>query len=351
MSLILSFICAGLHWSIPVENLRPLLEELKKDIEIWISQEKPVYADSWKPQKAPIYLEPVYTEASQSKYVECSWKSYPFAEYFKKKKIDPKFDSRYSKFYTNQRHTIAGSYVWAEADLSEFADELEKPLHSGKLSWLDVLINCQYKIENSPQVVGLTGDVYNNCEVLIRLSASIFKRAWCLLEAANYTTNGCKIYVVGECSFLQGEDYFSAMKAGVVSDEGLIRGEIIRKFGSDYHAKFNRTIDDAVVQVYGESLLYHGRFQEAVPVFLKELEIKRVREDDENSIASTYYQLGRASDSLGNYAESLRYYGEARQRVVRYFGTGHESVANTEVCIANVLSQHVHAGFQPQRTG
>ena len=187
MSLNLSFVCAGLHWSIPVENLRPLLEELRKDIEIWISQEKPVYADSWKPQKAPIYLEPVYTEASQSKYVECSWKSYPFAEYFKKKKIDPKFDSRYSKFYTNQRHTIAGSYVWAETDLSDFADELEKPLHSGKLSWLDVLINCQYKIENSPQVVGLTGDVYNNCEVLISLSASIFKRACCLLEAANYT--------------------------------------------------------------------------------------------------------------------------------------------------------------------
>ena len=106
-----------------------------------------------------------------------------------------------------------------------------------------------------------------------------------------------------------------------------------------------------IVQVYGESLLYHGRFQEAVPVFLKELVIKRLSEDDENSIASTYYQLGRASDSLGNYAESLRYYGEARQRVVRYFGTGHESVANTEVCIANVLSQHVHAGFQPQRTG
>ena len=85
-----------------------------------------------------------------------------------------------------------------------------------------------------------------------------------------------------------------------------------------------------IVQVYGESLLYHGRFQEAVPVFLKELVIKRLSEDDENSIASTYYQLGRASDSLGNYAESLRYYGEARQRVVRYFGTGHESVANTE---------------------
>ena len=340
MSLILSFICAGLHWSIPVENLRPLLEELKKDIEIWISQEKPVYADSWKPQKAPIYLEPVYTEASQSKYVECSWKSYPFAEYFKKKKIDPKFDSRYSKFYTNQRHTIAGSYVWAETDLSDFADELEKPLHSGKLSWLDVLINCQYKIENSPQVVGLTGEVYNNCEVLIRLSASIFKRAWCLLEAANYTTNGCKIYVVGECSFLQGEDYFSAMKAGVVSDEGLIRGEIIKKFGADYHAKFNRTIDDAIVQVYGESLLYHGRFQEAEPLLRKELEIKRGR-GDENSIASTYLQLGRALYSLGNYAESLSNFGEALQRFVRCFGTGHVSVAGTNV---NIGEMYRHLG-------
>jgi tetratricopeptide (TPR) repeat protein len=221
--------------------------------------------------------------------------------------------------------------------LTEFADELEKPVHSEKLCWIDVLINCQYEIENSGQVVGLTGEVYSNCDVLILLSASIFTRAWCLLEAANYTRNGCKLHVVGRCSFLQGEDYFSAMKAGVESDVGLIKDEIARKFGSGFHAEFNSSIDDAVVQVYGESLLYNGCYLEAVPVFEKELELKTRRGDDEESIASTYVQLGRVFHALGDYPKALHYHDEALKSQVRRFGTGHSIVANIQNNIAVAL--------------
>jgi tetratricopeptide (TPR) repeat protein len=306
-------------WSIPVGNLRSLIRDLEKDIQAWISQKAPKYNDDTGPS------------------VELNGKSYPFAEYFRQMKIDPKRDVRYSKYYSNQRHTIAGSYVWADSNLTEFADELEKPVHSEKFCWIDVLINCQYEIENSGQVVGLTGEVYSNCDVLILLSASIFTRAWCLLEAANYTRNGCKLHVVGRCSFLQGEDYFSAMKAGVESDVGLIKDEIARKFGSGFHAKFNSSIDDAVVQVYGESLLYNGCYLQAVPVFEKELELKTRRGDDEESIASTYVQLGRVFHALGDYPKALHYHDEALKSQVRRFGTGHSIVANIQNNIAVAL--------------
>ena len=293
-----------------MKNLRPLLGEIEKDMRDWIRQDKPLFPDTKRP-------------------VQLDGKSYAYAEYFKQNKINPKLDPRYSKYYSNQRHTVACSYVWADSRLSEFADELEKPVHDGKLCWIDVLINCQFKIDNSGEVVGLTGEIYNKCEVLILLSDGIFKRAWCLLEAANYTRNGCKICVVGQCSFLQGEDYFAAMRAGVSSDVALIKDEIAHMFGADYRTKFNRAIDDAVVQVYGESLLYNGRFQEAVPVFEKELEIKRSRGDADDSVADTYLQLGRSSAELGKYSESLRYFDEALQLYVRCFGTGHVSVATT----------------------
>ena len=113
------------------------------------------------------------------------------------------------------------------------------------------------------------------------------------------------------------------------SDVALIKDEIAHMFGADYRTKFNRAIDDAVVQVYGESLLYNGRFQEAVPVFEKELEIKRSRGDADDSVADTYLQLGRSSAELGKYSESLGYFDEALQLYVRCFGTGHVSVATT----------------------
>jgi tetratricopeptide (TPR) repeat protein len=120
------------------------------------------------------------------------------------------------------------------------------------------------------------------------------------------------------------------MKVSEQSDERLIKAEIAKMFGSDFQASFNRAIDDAVVQVYGQSLLYNGRFQEAVPVFEKELDVKQKRGDDEGSIASPYVQLGRASAKLGGYAEALRYYEEALHRNVRFFGTRHVSVATTK---------------------
>ncbi len=102
-------------------------------------------------------------------------------------------------------------------------------------------------------------------------------------------------------------------------------------FGADFQAKFTRAIDDAVVQVYGEFLLYNRRFREAVPVFERELEVKRRRGDDEGSIAATYLQLDSASDSLGDYAAALRYYEEELCH-----STGHVNAAQTYGNMGNV---------------
>ena len=99
------------EWSIPVPQFPKLLSLLEKDIKAWIRDERPVSKFNGQP-------------------VRWDGKSYVYKEYFEQKKIDPKIHPRYSKFYVNRRHTIAGSYVWADKKLSEFADVLAKPIHA-----------------------------------------------------------------------------------------------------------------------------------------------------------------------------------------------------------------------------
>ena len=165
---------SGEWWSINVKNLRPLLGALERDICQWL-------------------------EESKASSIRWDGKSYAVAEYFKANSIDPKHDDRYSKFYTNHRHTLAASYVWSTCKLSDFADECEKLLYDGKRIWIDVLITCQFNVGN---VVSLTATIYIDCDVLLLLSDLVFRRAWCLLEAANYCRNGCMLHVVGACSEL-----------------------------------------------------------------------------------------------------------------------------------------------------
>ncbi len=161
--------------------LRPLLRALENDIKAWIGRMNPV--------------------GSNGEPVQWDGKSYAYKEHFEQNRIDPKTDPRYSKYYVNRRHTIAGSYVWAANKLTDFADELEKPIHSDKYCWIDELINRQFEID-ADKVVGVTGYIYSRCDVLILLSDTIFRRGWCLFEAANYTTKGCNIFVAGQCSYL-----------------------------------------------------------------------------------------------------------------------------------------------------
>ncbi len=181
-----NFLCepccfAGSYWSISVSLLRQLYEVLEHDIKVWIGEARPV--------------------GSNGQPVQWDGTSYAFTEYFKQNKIDPKSHSRYSKYYVNQRQTIAGSYVWADRKLTEFADEPEKPIHSGKYCWIDVLINRQFEI-NSDNVVALTGDSFSrHCDVLLLLSDTIFHRGWCLFEAANYTTKGYTSSLQGNARF------------------------------------------------------------------------------------------------------------------------------------------------------
>ena len=83
----------GSSWSVPVKCLRSLLEEVDKDVREWICCDNPISRDTNRP-------------------VQLDGKSYGYAEFFQQNKIDTKVHPWYSKYYLNQRHTIAGSYVW-----------------------------------------------------------------------------------------------------------------------------------------------------------------------------------------------------------------------------------------------
>ena len=184
--------CAGRAWSIPSENLRPLLEVIKADI----------------------------LESSGS-----IWNGYSetLKEYFMKNKIDPKI--KYGKFYVNKRRTAACSYTWRGTSLYKIAGKADDTCNVGKLLFIDVLVVTQFGSElTSDQVIETTDECYDNCEVWVFLDNSYFDRAWCLAEAAKFSNlaSNCVLAVSGFANFKPGTDFFRSMKAGVESDVPLI---------------------------------------------------------------------------------------------------------------------------------
>lgn len=90
---------AGSHWSIHVQNLRPLLRALEKDIKTWILQKAPKYKHNGEP-------------------VKLDGKSYAFKEYFVQNNIDPKFDARYCWGFFE---TIRNQLHWARPNVQYYS--------------------------------------------------------------------------------------------------------------------------------------------------------------------------------------------------------------------------------------
>ena len=190
-------------------------------------------------------------------------KPFSFADFFRTNRIDPKFDPRYKMYYCNQRHTVACTCVWAESSLSEYADALENPMHAGKRCFIDVLLHSQYAVRSVGEVIGITREIFNNCEILILVSPTIFRRAWTVLEVACAIKNGCKIHGVGQYSVpADARDYFDHLVAGIESDVHLIRNEIVRMFGNS--RAFNIAIREIEEKIAPPAIPSHPAIQVSV---------------------------------------------------------------------------------------
>jgi hypothetical protein len=103
--------------SIPIRNLRRLLTAIKSDFDDWVQNEAPTY-------KRRFDGDPLV-----GKKVIWDGFSGSIQYYFKEKNIDP--CERYKELYSNQRHSIAVSYVWSATSLHQMAGEwpLARPDH------------------------------------------------------------------------------------------------------------------------------------------------------------------------------------------------------------------------------
>jgi len=82
--------------SIPVEHLRPLLNEIERDFREW-------------------------SKTVSQKKLDWNGLSGPIQTYFKEAVVDP--SKKYAQYYSPERHTIALSYVWSQTGLMKIAGE------------------------------------------------------------------------------------------------------------------------------------------------------------------------------------------------------------------------------------
>ena len=309
------------------------------------------------------------------------WKgdSETLKKYLQDYRIDPKFDKRYSRFYVNRRHTAAVSYTWRGTNLFEIADKAELSENLNELVWNDVLVVNQFSISSSDQVICTTDIIYCNCKVWVFLDNDYLRRAWCLAETGQYTDPGsrCVLIVYGKTEFNSGTDFLGGMDAGVQKDLPLIARYILNKFVS--RETFNHAIDRAIVRLSPLSLIYQGRYEEARSACEQEIEMLKAAESTNTALMAKAYEtmgtvlyrlgqydcawefltsalqscgeselelrgditnrMGTVFTNQGKYTDALEKLSESLDIRTRCFGTGHVSVANTEVCIANVRSQ------------
>ena len=93
--------------SIPIQNLRRLLTEIRTDFDAWVQHKQPHY----KPRNDKDPLE--------GKEVVWDGFSGSIQYFFKEKDINP--CERYKELYSSQRHSIAVSYVWSATSLHRMA--------------------------------------------------------------------------------------------------------------------------------------------------------------------------------------------------------------------------------------
>ena len=336
-----------MFWSIPAKKFRPLIEALRNDM--------------------------------ASAGIKWKGDSETLKSHFHKNKIDPKFDSRYRHFYINRRHSVAVSYTWRGTNLFEIADKAELPVNLSELVWNDVLIVNQFSISSSEQVVGTTDQIYCDCKVWVFLDDDYLGRAWCLAETGQYTRekSNCVITVYGKAELKPGRDFLGSMDAGYKGDLPLIEQYILGKFESK--AVFNQAIDRAILRLSPLSLVYQGRFDEALGACEQEIAMLKASESENSAaLAKAYstmgtvlYRLGKLefamtvlTRALGLCLESdLELFGEIFNRMgtvfldqgkysdaldsmsrsldfrTRCFGTEHVSVAQTYNNIGIVLEK------------
>jgi tetratricopeptide (TPR) repeat protein len=301
-------LCAGGFWSIPSENLRLLLEAIKADM-----------------LKSSGLIWDGYSEMLK--------------EYFMKNKIDPKIT--YRRFYVNKRHTAACSYTWRGTNLNKIADKADNSCNAGKSLFIDVLVITQFGAElTSDQVIETTDRCYDDCEVWVFLDDSYFDRAWCLAEAAKFTNRAskCVLFVSGCAKIKPGTNFFRWMKAGKESDKLLIQDYVLRKYGSE--TNFNKTVEDAIVRLSPWSLLYQGRYREALQACEEEiLVLKKLSGDNSINIFEAESAMATCCQKLGDLPRSLALYQKVLEGQVRRYGTGHVSVAGTQNNMALVLER------------
>mmetsp|Transcript_42193 Transcript_42193/g.88193 ORF Transcript_42193/g.88193 Transcript_42193/m.88193 type:complete len:318 (-) Transcript_42193:1742-2695(-) len=270
----------GSSWSIPAENLNPLLDALANDFFEWKGSAWDGYSESLR-------------------------------GYFMKNAIDPKV--KYARFYTPQRHTVAVSYTWRGTTLREIAAKADEPSNKCERYWIDVLHVNQNSISTSGQVIQTTDSIYSCSTIEVFLDNSYLSRAWCLAEAGQYTNpkNKCTISVSGSAELKPGTDFFNCMDAGQKTDIPLIQNYILDKYGSAEH--FNSEIDEAILRLSPWSLMHQGRYDEALKA--SEKEIKILEQDFSASetmiMANAYGNMALAHDYLGNYNDSLEFHQKA----------------------------------------
>ncbi len=205
--------------SIPVENLRDLLDAIMADHPQW---------DGF---------------------------SQTLADIFKAGRIDPKV--KYARFYSSREPFLAISYTWRSTSLRRLADIcygtnpdgcniLGTPLHVGKTTWIDVLFTPQFDLdpstENSQKIVDITAELYGNAkEHLVDVTGDFLTRAWCLAELAVTASNpSIRIIVVGDWAATEAwlasvggsYSFHACMEAGQPGDVAILQKFAEDRFGS-----------------------------------------------------------------------------------------------------------------------
>ena len=258
------------EWSVPAKMLRPLLETLQSDL--------------------------------LAAGIEWKGDSETLKEYLQTNHIDPKVDSRYRRFYVNECHTASVSYTWRGTRLFEIVAKAELPENLNELVWIDVLVVSQFSISSSDQVVGTTDGIYHNCKVWVFLDNEYLGRAWCLAETGQYTNpeSGCAITVYGQAELKPGTDFLGCMDAGAKQDLPLIEKYILGKYKSK--EAFNHAIDCAVLRLSPLSLIYQGRYDEALHACEEEIGMLQASESQES------ISMVKAKATLGTVFFRLRKY-------------------------------------------
>ena len=114
--------------SIPVANLRKLLQRIKTDFDDWVKKENPVYQKRYDGDKLA------------GEAVVWNGFSGSVQYYFKTKDINP--SEKYKDLYSEKMHTIAVSYVWSGTGLFRMACKwiLSNHFHSSVYMYSFILL-------------------------------------------------------------------------------------------------------------------------------------------------------------------------------------------------------------------